>query len=264
MKVTLIAHTPNPLYVCAQAASVCYHSEPSLKIVKGCIRSGHASILEHATFTFKIEGISRACSHQIVRHRIASYSQESQRYVTYDNLEWALDGLDELNKDTIEADCDYALLNYRQLIDKGVPAEQARAVLPNATPTTIYMTMNFRSLMHFCNERLCTRAQAEIRQVAKLMKNSILEAEDISIEEKQIIGDNLVPKCEMNSIKSCPEMKGCGRHPSLKGILDKARAQWVAIEGEGYYECSNCHVKKGGVSQFCPCCGAYMSDDQNG
>ena len=63
MKVTLVAHTPNPLYVCAEAASDCYDSEPSLKIVKGCIRSGHTSVLEHASFTFKIEGISRSCSH---------------------------------------------------------------------------------------------------------------------------------------------------------------------------------------------------------
>ena len=70
MKVTLVQHTPTPLYTVAEAAAVCYDSEPSLKIVKGCIRSGHTSVLEHASFTFRIEGISRSCSHQIVRHRM--------------------------------------------------------------------------------------------------------------------------------------------------------------------------------------------------
>jgi thymidylate synthase (FAD) len=75
MKVELVAHTPYPLCVCAEAAAVCYDSKPAFNIIKGCIRSGHTSVLEHATFTFRIEGISRSCSHQIVRHRIASYSQ---------------------------------------------------------------------------------------------------------------------------------------------------------------------------------------------
>ena len=88
MKVTLVGYTPRPLYVCAEAAAVCYDSEPDLKIVKGCIKSGHQSVLEHCSFTFKVEGISRACSHQLVRHRIASYSQQSQRYVDGTSFEF--------------------------------------------------------------------------------------------------------------------------------------------------------------------------------
>ena len=90
MNVELISWTKDPLMTCAKAASVCYDSEPSLKVIKGCIKSHHESVLEHASFTFKISGISRSCSHQLVRHRIASYSQQSQRYVKLDNPTWVL------------------------------------------------------------------------------------------------------------------------------------------------------------------------------
>lgn len=219
MKVTLVAHTPNPLYVCAEAASVCYDSEPSLKIIKGCIRSGHTSVLEHSSFTFRIEGISRACSHQVVRHRIASYSQQSQRYVTYDNLDWALDNVNKLRREDIAADCDMALLQYKKLLDKDVPADQARMVLPNATPTTVYVTMNIRSLMNFFNERLCSRASKEIRLVAQAMREAILSVSDISEEETKIFETIFVPKCERQDIAYCPEIKSCGKHPTLKNLV---------------------------------------------
>lgn len=223
MKVTLVAHTPNPLYVCAEAASVCYDSEPSLKIVKGCIRSGHTSVLEHASFTFKIEGISRSCSHQIVRHRIASYSQQSQRYVTYDDLDWALTGISDSIRDDMSAACDMSLLRYRNMIDAGVPAEQARRALPNATPTIIYVTMNIRSLMNFFNERLCTRAEKEIREVATLMKEAVVTAETIDREEALIFDKIFVPKCYRTEPHICPESPrtSCGRCRTLNQIIDE-------------------------------------------
>lgn len=264
MKVTLIAHTPKPLYVIAEAAAVCYDSEPSLKIVKGCIRSGHTSVLEHATFTFRIEGISRACSHQLVRHRMASYSQQSQRYVKYDNLDWAEDGLNKDVVESISSTCDYSLLAYRNLTNKGVPAEQARAVLPNATPTTIYVTMNVRALMNFFNERLCTRAQAEIRQLATSMKIEILAAHDIDEDEKAIFNKLFVPKCEKYPTHFCPEIKGCGRHPQLKNFVEQKTGNWEtlpgAIDNSFMIKCSEC-----GSTQiinsfnFCPNCGAKMT-----
>lgn len=262
MKVTLVAYTPRPLYVCAEAASVCYNSEPDLRIVKGCIRSGHQSILEHCTFTFKIEGISRACSHQLVRHRIASYSQQSQRYVTYSNLEWATTGVPTETVDELEEYCDYALTAYLDMIERGVKAEDAREVLPNATPTIVYVTFNLRALMHFCNERMCTRAQKEIREVANGMAREVFAAQQISDEEKEILTTVLVPKCEAGQLKACPESAKdcCGRHKPIKDFVWRPKAKWLHYYTEGGgEECSACGFS-GGIKTFryCPSCGAEM------
>ena len=262
MKVTLVAYTPRPLYVCAEAASVCYNSEPDLRIVKGCIRSGHQSILEHCTFTFKIEGISRACSHQLVRHRIASYSQQSQRYVTYSNLEWATTGVPTETVDELEEYCDYALTAYLDMIERGVKAEDAREVLPNATPTIVYVTFNLRALMHFCNERMCTRAQKEIREVANGMAREVFAAQQISDEEKEILTTVLVPKCEAGQLKACPESAKdcCGRHKPIKDFVWRPKAKWLHYYAEGGgEECSACGFS-GGIKTFryCPSCGAEM------
>lgn len=261
MKVTLVAHTPRPLYVCAEAAAVCYDSEPDLKIVKGCIRSGHQSVLEHCTFTFKIEGISRACSHQLVRHRIASYSQQSQRYVTYSNLEWATTGVPAETVDELEEYCNYALTAYVDMIERGVKAEDAREVLPNATPTIVYVTFNLRALMHFCNERMCTRAQKEIREVANGMAREVLAAQQISDEEKKILVTVLVPKCEAGPIKACPEIGGCGRCKPLKEFAWRPKATWGPSDVPNFAlsKCSNCGFDTGAVTfKFCPNCGAEM------
>lgn len=272
MKVTLVAYTPRPLYVCAEAASVCYDSKPDLRIVKGCIRSGHQSVLEHCTFTFKIEGISRACSHQLVRHRIASYSQQSQRYVTYSNLEWATTGVPAETVDELEEYCDYALTAYRDMIERGVKAEDAREVLPNATPTIIYVTFNLRALMHFCNERMCTRAQKEIREVASLMRDEVMGAQEISFEEKKILDTVLVPKCMAGPLHACPEREGCGKCKPLKEFVWRAKGRWIGINewaqmhdskpsGIGiYFWCSECEEPYEHKTNFCPHCGAEMRE----
>jgi thymidylate synthase (FAD) len=224
MKVELVAHTPYPLCVCAEAAAVCYDSKPALNIIKGCIRSGHTSVLEHATFTFRIEGISRSCSHQIVRHRIASYSQQSQRYVQYDELDWAVDGLPaDAVGPVMEASAD-ALIAYKKMLNDGIKAENARRALPNATPTIIYVTMNIRSLMNFFNERLCARAETEIRKVAMAMRDAIFNDEtQIMEDEIAILKTIFVPKCEKTNPHYCPEGKDrCGKYSTLKELLDKA------------------------------------------
>lgn len=265
MKVTLVGYTPRPLYVCAEAAAVCYDSDPDLKIVKGCIRSGHQSVLEHCSFTFRVEGISRACSHQLVRHRIASYSQQSQRYVTYDDLEWVTDGLEMGAIEATKYACNEAMAAYQEMINGGIKAENARAVLPNATPTIIYVTMNLRSLMHFCNERMCSRAQTEIRNVAIGMRNEIMCAENITTVEKEILDTVLVPKCAAGPIKACPELRGCGRYKPLKEFVWRPKAKWVAsdVAGSLLSKCSNCGFDTGAVSfNFCPSCGATMVVDE--
>lgn len=161
------------------AGRACYRSEPRGepgKFIQARIREGHESIIEHASATFDISGISRACSHQLVRHRIASYSQESQRYVDMvspdfvvppsvrDNVE-ALAVWHEFVGQVAEA--------YRRLRDLGLRKEDARFVLPNATATRIIVTMNFRSLRHLFAVRCDKAAQWEIRELALEMLRQI-------------------------------------------------------------------------------------------
>lgn len=130
--------------------------------------AGHHSILEHSKITFTIEGCSRTCTHQLVRHRLASYTQQSQRYVKVDKPEYvipdsiknnpkALEKYEKLMKKTWNA--------YKELINMGIPKEDARFVLPNATRTSIVVTMNFRELLHTMSLRMCYNAQWEIRNI---------------------------------------------------------------------------------------------------
>ena len=184
MLVTLITHTPEPEKVIAGAAKLCY-SKSGIRdlmdnltadkveaFIKKLTDLGHQSPLEHCTFTFGIEGVSRALSHQLVRHRIASYSQKSQRYVNESGFGYITppsikeDEYNHLYYKEFMAYCQYV---YERLIERGVPAEDARFVLPNACETKIVVTMNIRSLLHFFEERCCNRAQWEIRAMANEM-----------------------------------------------------------------------------------------------
>lgn len=180
MEVKLIAITKflageddGPEALIEYAGRVCYRSEPKGNprgFVRRRVREGHESIIEHACATFEISGISRACSHQLVRHRIASYSQESQRYVEMRAPEYvvppdvaadpeAAAALAEFMKTVSDA--------YARLRERGVQKEDARFVLPNAAATRIVVTMNFRSWRHVIRERgLNPAAQWEIRELA--------------------------------------------------------------------------------------------------
>ena len=195
MKVTLTRITDNPILAIEEAASNCYNSEPTGdgKIMNHCIKSGHTSVTEFCDFTFHIEGISRALSHQLVRHRMASYAQRSQRYTKEDGFEYVVPHSIESNPD--------ALNMYKNIMESlaegyhalnsnlGIPAEDARMVLPNACTTCIEVKMNLRALMNFMNERLCSCAQWEIRELAMKMRNAI-------IEKVPELAEYLVPKCE--------------------------------------------------------------------
>ncbi|MDD2850492.1 MAG: FAD-dependent thymidylate synthase [Desulfuromonadaceae bacterium] len=182
MNVTLIEHTPNPERTIALAARLCY-SPTSIdnlreKLAASDVESfldkimslGHHSVLEHASFTFGIEGISRVTTHQLVRHRIASFSQQSQRYVSHKEEFTSI--MPDSIAENSEARQIFAFMSetvhkaYSQLIDMGIPAEDARYILPNATETKIIMTMNARELLHFFNLRCCQRAQWEIREMS--------------------------------------------------------------------------------------------------
>ena len=194
MKVSLIQATANPIETIAQIASICYDSDPKnpLGLVKHLYKNGHHSVFEHIYFTFKIEGISRACSHQLVRHRMCSFTQRSQRYCSEHGFgvvipnslenEDEIKGIDNLMS-TIE-------VYYEELQARGIPNEDARYVLPNACATSLYLSCNLRELIHIANERLCTRAQGEIRNLVKEMVN--LVDEDLQFM--------LVPKCKSGRI----------------------------------------------------------------
>ena len=184
MRVQLLTHTPDPEQVAAAAARLCYSDasigqllerapEQAPKLLRKIVDMGHLSVLEHASFTFGIEGISRACSHQLVRHRIASYSQQSQRYVSHGQRFEAVTPASIAERPELAARFDQHLAAthelYRELLDAGVPAEDARFVLPNAAATKLVLTMNARELHHFFALRCCRRAQWEIRAMAKEM-----------------------------------------------------------------------------------------------
>lgn len=184
IKVKLLEYTPEPERVVAMAARLCYSAsgaeelaekmtpEQVEKLVGKIVKMGHASTMEHVSFTFGIEGVSRVLTHQLVRHRLASYSQQSQRYVAEHDFEYILppsiadkpEARERFEK--LMADIRTA---YDELSDMGVPREDARYVLANATETKVVVTMNARSLMHFFNLRCCNRAQWEIRELAYKM-----------------------------------------------------------------------------------------------
>jgi thymidylate synthase (FAD) len=182
MDVRLLYHTPEPERAIAAAARLCYapvgaaelleqmSDESVRRVLKTVITSGHTSTLEHASYTFAIDGVSRALTHQLVRHRLASYNQQSQRYVTYDSepsfVVPPTVAADPAARAVFDEACEAAFASYRALLDAGVPAEDARYVLPNAMETKIVVTMNVRELMHFFELRCCKRAQWEIRELA--------------------------------------------------------------------------------------------------
>ena len=222
MKVTLTRITEDPILAIEEAASNCYNSEATGdgKIMNHCIKSGHTSVTEFCDFTFHIEGVSRALSHQLVRHRMASYAQRSQRYCSEDGFEY-------ITPHSIKTDADawreydelMCLIQdaYNNLQKLGIPNEDARMVLPNACETQIEVKMNLRALMNFMNERLCSCAQWEIRELAQKMRNA-------AIEQVPELADYLVPKCEKNGKEfgACNESKSrsCGRHPRLEEIFE--------------------------------------------
>lgn len=190
LKVFILEHTPNPEQIVALSAKLCYShvgveelkekltDKDIEKLINFLRESGHHSPFEHASFTFAIEGISRACSHQLVRHRLASYSQQSQRYVSeekgFDYIIPPLFEYDpELKKiftEAMQKAHEYYCILLEALRLRGIEGETARQdarfVLPNASETKIVMTMNARELLHFFKVRCCNRAQWEIRTLA--------------------------------------------------------------------------------------------------
>jgi thymidylate synthase (FAD) len=167
------------------------------------LKTGHASPLEQVAFEFGISGVSRAFSHQFVRHRVGiSFEQQSQRYVTYKGGEFPYTVPDTVRKAGLQEKMDELFDKvgglYEEMVAAGVPAEDARFLLPNATNTNFKITVNFASLLHICDLRLCTRAQWEFRKVAALMRSEVMK---VAPE----LGRYLQPKCGELRLGYCDE-----------------------------------------------------------
>jgi len=247
-KVVLLAHTcdivnNNIQDIVAYAAKLCYSKseigdliekqtdESIEKFINHLLNIGHESPLEHVTFTFGIEGISRSCSHQLVRHRTGSYSQQSQRYVNLDETynyitPPAIEDDDEINKIYQETN-DMIFEKYKEIsnmltekyIKEGMAAkkaskkaiEDARFILPNACETKIIFTIDVRNLLHFFQERCCNRAQWEIRDIANQML-------DICLEKAPYLFKNAGPTCAFGKCKEGEMSCGSKINPRPKQL----------------------------------------------
>ena len=228
MKVKLIAYTPDPERVVALAARMCYskavdvdtlESELDDKQIERLIYqlkySNHASTWEHISFTFAIEGVSRVLLAEITRHRIASFSVRSQRYCAEGECDFIEPNTISKKRDEAPDDIFWASVcnakdDYKDLLEEGIPKEDARYVLPNATATRMIVTMNARALLHFFNLRCCNRALKEIRDLA----NTMLElVKDVAPTLFNDAGASCV------SLGYCPEGKMCcGKAPTLQKL----------------------------------------------
>ena len=206
------ADSPLNIYDCYSAQD----EEKMLKLISRVVSSGHYSTIEHIQVSFAISNISRACSHQLVRHRHMSFSQKSQRYVKekgqFDYLTPnTIEKNEELNKKFDEFMAKVSEF-YLELTEAGIPAEDARAVLPNAASTSMVASLNLREMIHLANLRLCTRAQYEIRTLVRKMCEALLA-------EEPWLKPYLVPKCER--LGFCDEDKSCGRMPTKDEIFGR-------------------------------------------
>ena len=267
IQVTLLSHSEDPLRSLYMAYRTCYSQltpqqvaariederiprEKMHNFIVERLKTGHASPLEQVWFEFGISGVSRAFSHQFVRHRVGiSFEQQSQRYVTYKKGEFPYSiprsveqaGMSEKMEELFGQ----AGALYEELVEAGVPAEDARFLLPNATSTNFKITVNFQSLLHICDLRLCTRAQWEFRRVAALMRAEVARA----VPE---LGGYLQPKCgefrmgycdeSVEDWEACPIGRVRPHKDALfrlydqyrKGELQPLREEdWDAIEGIG-------------------------------
>jgi thymidylate synthase (FAD) len=234
LKVKLISYTKQPEQVVAAAIRQCYSAsgvaeisksisrEKAAKLIKKVVASGHTSTIEHASFTFAIEGISRACTHELVRHRIASYSQQSQRYVSLGKEGIFYIVPPELKKkrnkkllERFKKTIDYLEEEYRYFIKLGIKPEDARSLLPNACEAKIVVTMNARSLKNFFKLRMCQRAQWEIRTLAGQMAKEVKKV-------APAIFASIGPTCMTEKVCWEGEMS-CGLWRQIKGGKLKER-----------------------------------------
>ncbi|NCD10266.1 MAG: FAD-dependent thymidylate synthase [Negativicutes bacterium] len=228
MQVKLLRYTPEPEKTVAMSARLCYSpigaaqleekisDEQAAKLVHKLVDMGHFSTLEHVSFTFAIEGVSRVLTHQLVRHRIASYSQQSQRYVKEHDFETILPpsiAARPAAREKFEKLMGEIRGLYTEWTEMGIPAEDARYILPNAAETKIVVTMNARSLLNFFSLRCCNRAQWEIRILAEKMLEEVKKVAPVLFEKAG-------PSCVTDGICTEGEMT-CGRLAALQAKAAK-------------------------------------------
>lgn len=203
MKVKLLNSLEKAENIIFTACRTCYSSKsplelieqkPDIELIVKITRSGHLSTLEHVVCTFAIEGVSRSLLAQLTRHRMASYSVQSQRYCKFNNF-FVLP--DKMKYKKVYDFLESCKSLYYELINKGIDKEDVRAILPNASSTNLVMTCNLRELIHICNLRLCKRSQAEIRELVGLMRDEV-------VKDLPFMQEFLVPKC-----KVCTEKDNC-------------------------------------------------------
>lgn len=219
MYVTLMRYTPDPDEICGFAAALCTNAKNEQSALKGALSKGHASVSEHASFSFYVDGVSRALLAQLTRHRIASFSVQSQRYVSMDGFDYVIPpSICELGDDArSEFENQMATINswYKSWQDRLLAAghkkqeanEDARFVLPNAAATRLLVTMNARELDGFFALRTCNRAQWEIRELADKMLAECLKKAPTIFQDSG---------CACMIGKPCPEGKMCCGHPRNK------------------------------------------------
>ena len=222
MKVELVGYSQmannhgDPMAIAEQAASVCYDSKPTenLKIVKQCIASRHMSVLGRVSFTFHIQGISRACLAQLSRHRHISLSVRSQRYCREDDFQFVNPFPDgSFGAAEFEEYMEDARANYADMVDDGIKPEDARAVLPNACCTELYLTANARALIEMSHLRMCRRAQREIQELFYAIRSCLRHV-------SPIVAQNMVPSCQAHGgVPFCTERNSCGWYPKLSDLL---------------------------------------------
>jgi len=226
LEVSLISIPDNMLDTIYTACRTCYSAdgaveifknitpdrEKKLSLIKRVISSGHYSTIEHIQLTFAINNISRAATHQLVRHRHMSFSQKSQRYVKEKGeFDYIVPNSIKNDPKLLEKFENYIKTTsalYSEFISAGIKAEDARAILPNAAASSIVASLNLRELIHLANLRLCTRAQLEIRTVVQQMVKLVVEREPW-------LAEHLVPKCQR--LGYCDEDNSCGRMKTKNG-----------------------------------------------
>ena len=204
MRVTLLNYTPDATLLCGQASAICTAGKDPMKSLHAALASGHDGVLEHVSFTFKVEGLSRAALAQLTRHRLASFDVESQRYVHMEDMKMVMPDSIARSEFLFEAEelLSRSIDLYKRMVASGVPKEDARYVTTQAVETDLILTMNARELRHFFKLRCCNRAQWEIRGVADAM---LAICKRVAPELFYGAG----PGCVSGN---CPEAAPCGKH----------------------------------------------------
>jgi thymidylate synthase (FAD) len=200
-----------------------FDAQKMQKLISSVIESGHGSTIEHVVFTFGITGVSRTLSHQLVRHRAGvAFDQQSQRYVKFKGaatmLPHSIAEGDPALRERYEDQVDGALELYGEMLEAGVPGEDARFVFPNAARTNLVMTTNLRALIHMSGLRLCTMAQWEIRRLFQLIRHEVFAV-------SPFLGSFLAPKCV--PLGYCDEFNNRDEHCPIRPHKDRVLGAWA-------------------------------------